>query len=305
MVTSVVGRSPAAAKGLERGDVVLAVNNVKVRTLDDLAKAVENAYSRSSLVLSVLRDAVRLQPDVRDGVASLPPRSSDTTIPARTRPAPAQSRRDMRSPRKNAAKRAVKTGSSANMIAACVAGMRACAHVCARNVTTVATSAIQRIARTTVAVEDERPRLRGEERARAAHERRQREAHGADADRREEDLSEGVPAHVVRRGGLAHDHDEDRVGDGRHEDEEVARVEAGRRVPRPRQDREAERRDQEPREVLPRGLLPRHEVARDGRERHREARDERGLGGRREELARRPGSRCRPRGGGRRRRCRA
>ncbi|HEY3350376.1 MAG TPA: trypsin-like peptidase domain-containing protein [Thermoanaerobaculia bacterium] len=56
MVASVVGRSPAAAKGLERGDVVLAVNNVKVRTLDDISKAGENAYSRSSLVLSVLRE---------------------------------------------------------------------------------------------------------------------------------------------------------------------------------------------------------------------------------------------------------
>ncbi|HVO52524.1 MAG TPA: trypsin-like peptidase domain-containing protein [Thermoanaerobaculia bacterium] len=56
MVASVFGRSPAASKGLERGDVVLAVNNVQVRTLDDLSKAVENGYSRSSLVLSVLRD---------------------------------------------------------------------------------------------------------------------------------------------------------------------------------------------------------------------------------------------------------
>jgi serine protease Do len=56
MVASVVGRSPAAAKGLERGDLVLAVNNVKVRTLDDVSKAGENAYSRSSLVLSVLRE---------------------------------------------------------------------------------------------------------------------------------------------------------------------------------------------------------------------------------------------------------
>jgi len=56
MVASVLGRSPAAAKGLERGDVVLAVNNVKVRTLDDISRAVENAYSRSSLVLSVLRE---------------------------------------------------------------------------------------------------------------------------------------------------------------------------------------------------------------------------------------------------------
>jgi serine protease Do len=55
-VASVLGRSPAAAKGLERGDVVLAVNNVAVRTLDDLSKAVENGWSRSSLVLSVLRE---------------------------------------------------------------------------------------------------------------------------------------------------------------------------------------------------------------------------------------------------------
>ncbi len=56
MVASVVARSPAGAKGLERGDAVLAVNNVKVRTLDDLGKAVESGYSRSSLVLSVLRE---------------------------------------------------------------------------------------------------------------------------------------------------------------------------------------------------------------------------------------------------------
>jgi serine protease Do len=57
MVASVLGRSPAAVKGLERGDVVLAVNNVKVRTLDDVSRAVENGYSRSSLVLSVLRES--------------------------------------------------------------------------------------------------------------------------------------------------------------------------------------------------------------------------------------------------------
>ena len=56
MVASVAGGSPAASKGLKRGDVVLAVNNVKVRTLDDLSRAVENAYARSSLVLAVLRD---------------------------------------------------------------------------------------------------------------------------------------------------------------------------------------------------------------------------------------------------------
>ena len=36
--------------------VVLAVNNVNVRTLDDLSRAVESGFSRSSLVLSVLRE---------------------------------------------------------------------------------------------------------------------------------------------------------------------------------------------------------------------------------------------------------
>ena len=56
MVASVVSRSPAATKGLERGDVVLAVNNVKVRTLDDLSRAAEVGWARPSLVLSVLRE---------------------------------------------------------------------------------------------------------------------------------------------------------------------------------------------------------------------------------------------------------
>jgi serine protease Do len=56
MVASVGAHSSAGAKGLERGDVVLAVNNVKVRTLDDLSKAIESGYARSSLVLSILRE---------------------------------------------------------------------------------------------------------------------------------------------------------------------------------------------------------------------------------------------------------
>ncbi|HQQ77132.1 MAG TPA: trypsin-like peptidase domain-containing protein [Thermoanaerobaculia bacterium] len=56
MIASVLSRSPAAAKGLDRGDVVLAVNNVKVRTLDDLSRAVESGWARPSLVLSVLRE---------------------------------------------------------------------------------------------------------------------------------------------------------------------------------------------------------------------------------------------------------
>jgi serine protease Do len=56
LVVSVANRSPAAGKGLARGDVVLAVNNGRVRSLDDLSKAVESGYGRPSLVLSVLRE---------------------------------------------------------------------------------------------------------------------------------------------------------------------------------------------------------------------------------------------------------
>jgi serine protease Do len=56
MVVSVTRRSPAEGKGLDRGDLLLAVNNRKVKTVEELAKAVEDGFSRSSLVLSVLRE---------------------------------------------------------------------------------------------------------------------------------------------------------------------------------------------------------------------------------------------------------
>ena len=56
MVSAVTRNSPADGKGLDRGDLLLAVNNRKVKTVEELAKAVEGGFSRSSLVLSVLRD---------------------------------------------------------------------------------------------------------------------------------------------------------------------------------------------------------------------------------------------------------
>jgi serine protease Do len=55
MVSAVTRNSPADGKGLDRGDLLLAVNNRKVKTVEELAKAVEGGFSRSSLVLSVLR----------------------------------------------------------------------------------------------------------------------------------------------------------------------------------------------------------------------------------------------------------
>jgi serine protease DegQ len=55
-VVSVTRRSPADGKGLDRGDLILAVNNRQVKTVEELSKAVEGGFSRSSLVLSVLRE---------------------------------------------------------------------------------------------------------------------------------------------------------------------------------------------------------------------------------------------------------
>jgi S1-C subfamily serine protease len=55
VLTSVARESPADRKGLERGDVLLAVNGVRVTTLEDVARAVERGYGRSGLVLVVGR----------------------------------------------------------------------------------------------------------------------------------------------------------------------------------------------------------------------------------------------------------
>ena len=56
MVVSVTRNSSADGKGLDRGDLLLAVNNRKVKTVEELAKSVEGGFSRSSLVLSVWRE---------------------------------------------------------------------------------------------------------------------------------------------------------------------------------------------------------------------------------------------------------
>jgi len=54
-LTSVARESPADRKGLERGDALLAVNGVRIATLEDVARAVERGYGRSGLVLVVGR----------------------------------------------------------------------------------------------------------------------------------------------------------------------------------------------------------------------------------------------------------
>jgi len=56
MVSAVTRNSLADGKGIDRGDLLLAVNNRKVKTVEELAKAVEGGFSRSSLVLSVWRE---------------------------------------------------------------------------------------------------------------------------------------------------------------------------------------------------------------------------------------------------------
>jgi S1-C subfamily serine protease len=55
VLTSVARESPADRKGLERGDVLVAVNGRRVSSLEDAARAVERGYGRSGLVLVVGR----------------------------------------------------------------------------------------------------------------------------------------------------------------------------------------------------------------------------------------------------------
>jgi serine protease Do len=55
VLTSVARESPADRKGLERGDVLVAVNGRRVSSLEEAARAVERGYGRSGLVLVVGR----------------------------------------------------------------------------------------------------------------------------------------------------------------------------------------------------------------------------------------------------------
>ncbi|HQR67460.1 MAG TPA: trypsin-like peptidase domain-containing protein [Thermoanaerobaculia bacterium] len=55
VVTSVTPGSAADRRGLERGDRLYSVNNEKISSLDDLNRAFEAAFGRSSVVLVVVR----------------------------------------------------------------------------------------------------------------------------------------------------------------------------------------------------------------------------------------------------------
>ncbi len=55
VLTSVARESPADRKGLERGDLLVAVNGRRVSSLEEAARAVERGYERSGLVLVVGR----------------------------------------------------------------------------------------------------------------------------------------------------------------------------------------------------------------------------------------------------------
>jgi serine protease Do len=58
VVSSVTPNSAADQTGLERGDQILAANGQKVKTLDELSRAVETGFSRSGLVLVVVRGGI-------------------------------------------------------------------------------------------------------------------------------------------------------------------------------------------------------------------------------------------------------
>ncbi len=55
LVTSVAPNSPADRKGIERGDRIYSVHNQRIGSLDDLSRAVEAGFGRSSLVMVVVR----------------------------------------------------------------------------------------------------------------------------------------------------------------------------------------------------------------------------------------------------------
>ncbi|MEO6325342.1 MAG: trypsin-like peptidase domain-containing protein [Thermoanaerobaculia bacterium] len=57
VVTAVVRESGADTKGIEKGDVLYAVNGQKVATLEELNKAVQAGWGRAGLVLVVARGA--------------------------------------------------------------------------------------------------------------------------------------------------------------------------------------------------------------------------------------------------------
>jgi serine protease Do len=56
-VADVIRESPADAKGIERGDLVLAVNGQKVTSMEELNREVQQSFGRSGLVVVVARGA--------------------------------------------------------------------------------------------------------------------------------------------------------------------------------------------------------------------------------------------------------
>lgn len=65
MVTDVIRRSPADRAGVERYDVIVAWNNVKVEASADLSRAVASTKVGSEAVVVVLRGGSRLELEVR------------------------------------------------------------------------------------------------------------------------------------------------------------------------------------------------------------------------------------------------
>ncbi|MFI5180787.1 MAG: trypsin-like peptidase domain-containing protein [Thermoanaerobaculia bacterium] len=55
VVTLVTPNSPADRKGIERGDRIYSIQGQRIATLDDLARAVEGGFGRSSIVMVVVR----------------------------------------------------------------------------------------------------------------------------------------------------------------------------------------------------------------------------------------------------------
>jgi C-terminal processing protease CtpA/Prc len=83
VITDVMPNSPAAQAGLNRDDVVTAINDHPIKTPDDLRNAIQSAGSGKEITLQVLRGAktVSLKATPRDSASGMMPTQGTDRIP--------------------------------------------------------------------------------------------------------------------------------------------------------------------------------------------------------------------------------
>jgi C-terminal processing protease CtpA/Prc len=84
VITEVVPNTPAAQAGLNRDDVITAINDQPIKTPDDLRNAIQSAGSGKEITLQVLRGSktVSLKATPRDGASGMMPAQGFERIPS-------------------------------------------------------------------------------------------------------------------------------------------------------------------------------------------------------------------------------